>query len=813
MVSSAENRAAFISSLATFMETYGFQGVDIDWEYPSEPTRGGRKEDAANFVLLVKEMKTAFQHKLFGISVALAPDYWYLRGFRPGEMQEYVDFFGFMSYDLHGPWDTDVRALGSIVRPQTDVTDIKKDLLPLVYDDVEFSKINLGLAYYGRTYTLADPTCGKIGCGFVPGKGGSSGNCTRSTGILSLSEIRRLVDEEGAKPYLNSTAMVKYFTYAGSSWVGYDDSETLEMKRAFAEENCLGGTMIWSIDFDPETGGGEGPNENVSPESATVIPMAHTTVPRGSTFTLGLGAATDLPALPHDGNQNTPKGPGEAKCSSCSFFRLITSTCCGTGGSLGNPILISPGLPLPMDIPLPSGFIPNQPFIDRDGNSVPSGVPLPKETVIPRGTSFPSPFTIPAGQPFREGEGDDAVNNSTTIWISPNIWDSDHPQLKCFPPCTFVLPPWPNISTTLEYPRITWVDDDKKTKTTITFPIITKSSWPVETVVVDDDDPKNTKRLRTSTPVPRTTTWPPRTWSDHNGRKHTTTPTLPGPIPPPATMSLPLITIAVGAPFPLPSGCMVPCPPGKGDDPDNSGDSQEGDDPDTDEGDDPENDEGDEVSLPPPDEGDGEDEGDDVCEPSDSPTDGEPDDQYDPDDPVISSASTTSSYQSTRTTSSERSTSRTTTTTATTKPAPTRKWETPNFPESSRRCFHGGQWSHRGRLIQAIEHFCGDFENRAVYSGYSVEKTEDFNSSPPHWEAADMRVVMNLSIKKGCEWVVDQAQCREELRKPVDLCDTEGENHKHGGTLENNCIKWSIDPQGWLDDHERPLPQPTPKVS
>ena len=558
MVSSAENRAAFISSLATFMETYGFQGVDIDWEYPSEPTRGGRKEDAANFVLLVKEMKTAFQHKLFGISVALAPDYWYLRGFRPGEMQEYVDFFGFMSYDLHGPWDTDVRALGSIVRPQTDVTDIKKDLLPLVYDDVEFSKINLGLAYYGRTYTLADPTCGKIGCGFVPGKGGSSGNCTRSTGILSLSEIRRLVDEEGAKPYLNSTAMVKYFTYAGSSWVGYDDSETLEMKRAFAEENCLGGMMIWSIDFDPETGGGEGPNENVSPESATVIPMAYTTVPRGSTFTLGLGAATDLPALPHDGNQNTPKGPGEAKCSSCSFFRLITSTCCGTGGSLGNPILISPGLPLPMDIPLPSGFIPNQPFIDRDGNSVPSGVPLPKETVIPRGTSFPSPFTIPAGQPFREGEGDDTVNNSTTIWISPNIWDSDHPQLKCFPPCTFVLPPWPNISTTLEYPRITWVDDDKKTKTTITFPIITKSSWPVETVVVDDDDPKNTKRLRTSTPVPRTTTWPPRTWSDHNGRKHTTTPTLPGPIPPPATMSLPLITIAVGAPFPLPSGCRFP---------------------------------------------------------------------------------------------------------------------------------------------------------------------------------------------------------------------------------------------------------------
>ncbi|OAQ77245.1 carbohydrate-binding module family 18 protein [Purpureocillium lilacinum] len=235
------------------METYGFQGVDIDWEYPSESTRGGRAEDASNFVLLVKEMKAAFKTKKFGISVALAPDYWYLRGFKPKEMQPYVDFFGFMSYDLHGPWDSDVGALGSVVRPQTDITDIKKDLLPLVYDGLDFGKINLGLAYYGRTYTLSNSRCGEMGCTFVPEMGGAAGNCTNSPGILSSMEIRRLISDEGATPYLNSTAMVKYFTYGGNNWVGYDDSETLEMKRAFAEASCLGGTMIWSVDFDTET--------------------------------------------------------------------------------------------------------------------------------------------------------------------------------------------------------------------------------------------------------------------------------------------------------------------------------------------------------------------------------------------------------------------------------------------------------------------------------------------------------------------------------------------------------------------------------
>jgi chitinase len=37
MVSNAGNRAKFIQSLIRFMDKYGFQGADIDWEYVSWP--------------------------------------------------------------------------------------------------------------------------------------------------------------------------------------------------------------------------------------------------------------------------------------------------------------------------------------------------------------------------------------------------------------------------------------------------------------------------------------------------------------------------------------------------------------------------------------------------------------------------------------------------------------------------------------------------------------------------------------------------------------------------------------------------------
>ncbi len=131
MTQTSTNREAFISSLQSFMSRYGFQGVDLDWEYPGTPERGGQRADTQNFVSLVKEMRAAFGTQ-YGISLTLAPDYWYLRGFDAKGMEASVDWFGFMAYDLHGFWDADVRTLGSLVRGQTDIRDISNDTMPYV---------------------------------------------------------------------------------------------------------------------------------------------------------------------------------------------------------------------------------------------------------------------------------------------------------------------------------------------------------------------------------------------------------------------------------------------------------------------------------------------------------------------------------------------------------------------------------------------------------------------------------------------------------------------------------------------------------
>ena len=52
MVSSAANRKRFIESTLAFLRKYSFDGLDLDWEYPS--VRGGKPSDKQNLVLLVQ---------------------------------------------------------------------------------------------------------------------------------------------------------------------------------------------------------------------------------------------------------------------------------------------------------------------------------------------------------------------------------------------------------------------------------------------------------------------------------------------------------------------------------------------------------------------------------------------------------------------------------------------------------------------------------------------------------------------------------------------------------------------------------------
>lgn len=103
----AANRDSFVNKLISFLGTHDLDGLDFDWEYPGAPdipdiTPGG-KDEGSNYLAFLKLLKSKMPTGKT-LSIALPASYWYLQGYPVKDMAAYVDYFIYMTYDLHGQW-------------------------------------------------------------------------------------------------------------------------------------------------------------------------------------------------------------------------------------------------------------------------------------------------------------------------------------------------------------------------------------------------------------------------------------------------------------------------------------------------------------------------------------------------------------------------------------------------------------------------------------------------------------------------------------------------------------------------------------
>ena len=148
----------------------------------------------------------------------------------------------YQSYDLYSYSNTTAYVEG-----HTDIRIINSTVATLTSAGVDMSKVNMGLAAYGRGYTLSNTTCNYLGC---PASGlSTAGTCVGEPGVLSLTEIQNMVAQTNVTPQYNPATEMMQISY-GNQFVAYDDEYTFYLKKQFADANCMGGTMMWSIDLD-----------------------------------------------------------------------------------------------------------------------------------------------------------------------------------------------------------------------------------------------------------------------------------------------------------------------------------------------------------------------------------------------------------------------------------------------------------------------------------------------------------------------------------------------------------------------------------
>ncbi|CAF4833625.1 unnamed protein product [Pieris macdunnoughi] len=252
MAASPETRAKFVQSVLLFLDTYKFDGLDLDWEYPTR--RDGRPEDKANYVLLVKELKEAFESRGYILTAALGAGKETMESaYDLAKLSRYLDFLHMMCYDYHGTWDGVVGANAPLRGTNDqDVLSVEFTIKYMLAHGVSPYKMVLGLPMYGRNFILENPGVKKILFGVTTVKSmGFPGPLTKEAGFMGYNEICTEVTnksatwtqywhEQTATPYLRDGARV----------ISYDNARSIAIKVKLAIDYGLGGLMVWSIDTD-----------------------------------------------------------------------------------------------------------------------------------------------------------------------------------------------------------------------------------------------------------------------------------------------------------------------------------------------------------------------------------------------------------------------------------------------------------------------------------------------------------------------------------------------------------------------------------
>lgn len=144
--------------------------------------RSGAPADKENYVSLVKEMKEAFAEYDFDLTVTLPCSYWYMQHFDIVSMEKYVSWFNVMSYDMNGAWNAESAYIGPYMYGLTNLTEIEEGFDLLWRNNIDPANVVMGMAFYGRTYTMKTDDCYQISCEFATT--GSAGQCSASAGIL-----------------------------------------------------------------------------------------------------------------------------------------------------------------------------------------------------------------------------------------------------------------------------------------------------------------------------------------------------------------------------------------------------------------------------------------------------------------------------------------------------------------------------------------------------------------------------------------------------------------------------------------------------
>jgi chitinase len=241
-------RITFSHSCLEAIRQYGFDGIDIDWEYPGFADHQGTPADRMNFPLLLRSLRDSLDAqgrrtgKMLLLTAALPASAVQLRGVDMPLVCPLLDQVNLMTYDYHGTWENVSGHNSPLYASSPDDSLLCVNASFRLYTEtlkVPPSKLNLGVPFYGHAYRgcsgLRKPAAGPDTSFGLEGSFYSA--IARSAGRFT-----RYWDDTACVPYLISND--------GTAFVSYDDERSIRLKAEYVKEHHARGLIIWELTQD-----------------------------------------------------------------------------------------------------------------------------------------------------------------------------------------------------------------------------------------------------------------------------------------------------------------------------------------------------------------------------------------------------------------------------------------------------------------------------------------------------------------------------------------------------------------------------------
>ncbi len=281
IAASAEARSRFAASCVELMRRHGFDGLDLDWEFPELADRDG-------LTALVGDLRSqldlagASDGADYELSVAVGPTPWHLEGVDLPAVGSLVDRVQVMAYDFHGPWDPvtghNAPLCPSPEDPWGESWNAAGAVETWLVAGTPPEKIHLGVPYFGRGYADLEGAAGAADVfpGRFAGHGGGTVRGTwEDTGVFDYWDVvERYAGPFAAgperRPGVGGYAVVRDpeqgvpWVYSGApsesaQWLSYEDPGSAAAKAAWARSQGLGGVFVWELSQEGRPGSTEWP--------------------------------------------------------------------------------------------------------------------------------------------------------------------------------------------------------------------------------------------------------------------------------------------------------------------------------------------------------------------------------------------------------------------------------------------------------------------------------------------------------------------------------------------------------------------------